>query len=244
MRIEAVIFDLDNTLYDEEQFVRSGFRAVSNYMTEKHGIDKEVFYHLLLSIFSKRGRERVFDTALSEMNLCKKEIVLEMVEIYRSHLPQISLYKAAHDVLLEIKKKYRVALITDGIKKVQESKVKALGIEDLFDVITYAIEHGGKNNIQAYLTTLRKLEIEPSQSVYIDDSPKGLTIARKLGIHTARILKAERGNIRVYEHYEPEFEIRNLQQIFSVIRTIQKSLECTPYYSDHEPEGLHRAEEV
>lgn len=64
MTIEAVIFDLDNTLYDEKQFVRSGFRAVSNRMAEKYGIKEEKLYDLLLNIFSKQGRNEVFDNAL------------------------------------------------------------------------------------------------------------------------------------------------------------------------------------
>ena len=82
MRIEAVIFDLDNTLYDEEQFVRSGFKAVSHHMAEKHGLAEEKLFDLLMNTFSKRGRQKVFDTALKRLNLYRKDLILELVEVY------------------------------------------------------------------------------------------------------------------------------------------------------------------
>jgi putative hydrolase of the HAD superfamily len=218
MRIKAVIFDLDNTLYDEKQFVRSGFRAVSNHMAEKYGMNREKLYDLLLSIFSKQGREKVFDIALKKLNLYKKEVVLEMVEVYRTHFPNITLNKDAQEVLPKLKKKYTIGLITDGIKKVQESKVEALNIKDLFDVITYAVEHGGKNNIQAFQVTLEKLEVKPSETICVDDNPlKGFVVAKKHGIHTVRILRGEHRDLKVNKHCKPEFEIKNLRQLFNVI---------------------------
>ena len=54
MRVEAVIFDLDNTLYDEKQYVKSGFIAVSEYMANKFELDKNHLNRLLLQIFSKK----------------------------------------------------------------------------------------------------------------------------------------------------------------------------------------------
>ncbi|MCK4528882.1 HAD-IA family hydrolase, partial [candidate division WOR-3 bacterium] len=216
-------FDLDNTLYNEKQFVRSGFRAVSNYMVEKYGINEERLYDLLLSTFSKQGREKVFDKALKKLNLYKKEIVLEMVEVYRNHSPKITIYRDTQEVLPKLKKKYRVGLITGGVKKVQESKVKALNIEGFFDSITYAIEHNGKNNTQVFMATLEKLRVKPSESIYIDDNPlKGFFVARKLGIHTVRILRGEHKELKGDKPYYPEFEIRNLRQLLNIICSFKK----------------------
>ena len=223
MRIKAVIFDLDNTLYNEKQFVRSGFRAVSNYMVEKYGIDGERFYDLLSSTFSKHGREKVFDRALKKLNFYKKEIVLEMVGVYRSHQPNITIHTDAQEVLPKLRKNYRVGLVTDGIKQVQESKVNALNMEGYFDVITYAVEYDGKNNPQVFLAILEKLRAKPSESVYIDDTPlKGLPVAGKLGVHTVRILRGEHRQLKIEKRRYPEFEIRNLRQLPNVIRSFNR----------------------
>lgn len=137
-----------------------------------------------------------------------------MVKVYRSHFPNIKLYKDAQKVLPEMKKRYRVGLITDGIKKVQEKKVEALNIKDLFDVITYAIEHGGKNNIQPFQATLEKLGVEPSESIYIGDSPlKGFDMAKKLGIHTIRILRGEYRDREADKRNKPQLQIKDLHQL-------------------------------
>ncbi len=220
MRIKAVIFDLDNTLYDEKQFVRSGFRAVSKHMAEKYRVNEIGLYELLLKVSLDQGRLRVFDTVLKKLNLYEKEIVLEMVEVYRAHSPKITIYKDAQEVLSKIKKKYRVGLITDGIRKVQESKVNALDIKDLFDTITYAIEHSGKINIQTFRTTLKKLNVKPSESIYVDDNPLKFRTARKLGIHAVRILKAEHRDYKVDQRYAPEFEITDLRQLSKLVRAL------------------------
>ena len=37
--IKAIIFDMDRTLYNERDFVRSGFDAVSGYVSAKYALD-------------------------------------------------------------------------------------------------------------------------------------------------------------------------------------------------------------
>ncbi len=190
-------------------------------MADKYGTNEEMLYDLLLSIFSKRGRDKVFDTALKKLNLYKKEIVLEMVEVYRSHPPNITIHTDAQEVLPKFSKNYRVGLITDGIKKVQENKVEALNIKDLLDVTTYAIEHGGKNNIQTFLVTLEKLKVKPSETIYVDDNPlEGFIIAKKEGIHTVRILRGEHRDLKDDKRCKPEFKIKNLRQLLNVIYSL------------------------
>lgn len=226
MTIEAVIFDLDDTLYDERQFVRSGHRAVSNYLAEKYGVNRESCYRLLSSIFSKQGRSNLFDSALQKLNIYNKETVQEMVRVYRNHLPKIFLFKEAQKLLLKLKEKYRLGLITDGALEVQKNKVKTLKIQDFFDVITYAVEYGGKHSVEPFLATLKKLKVPASQSIYVDDNPlKGFSAARKTGIRTVRILTGPSKNLRIVdEGCKPEFEIQNLQQLFKVIYIIQEEV--------------------
>ena len=225
MQVEAVIFDMDNTLYDERQYVRSGFRAVSEYMAREFEMDKDHLYRLLLSIFSKKGRGEVFNLALEELNMENEETVLEMVNVYRNHSPIITLFKGSKNMLFRLRQRYRLGLITDGVKKVQEIKVRALDIVSLFDVITYAVEYGGKANIEVFLTTLRKLKTKPSHSIYVDDNPtRAFAIAKELGIHTIRIMKGENKNIAAPdEESKPDFEIGDLKEILGIVHYIEST---------------------
>jgi putative hydrolase of the HAD superfamily len=224
MRVEAIIFDMDNTLYDESQYVRSGFRAVSEYMAEKFKMDKDQMFSLFLSILSKKGRGEVFNTALEEFDMKKEETIQEMISVYRNHSPIITSFKDTNNTLSKLKKKHRLGLITDGVKKVQEIKVEALKIASFFDVITYAIDYGGKNNA-VFLATLKKLKTKPANSVYIDDNPtKTFAVAKKLGIHTIRIRKGENKNIvNADEQSKPDFEISKLEEIPVIIEYIESA---------------------
>jgi putative hydrolase of the HAD superfamily len=225
MQIKTVIFDMDNTLYDERQYVRSGFRAVSEYMAKKFAMDKDQLFRLFMNIFLKKGRGRVFNHALEKFNINNEKTVLEMVNVYRNHTPTITLFKDTKETLLRLRQKHHLGLITDGVKKVQEIKVKTLNIESLFDVITYAVEYGGKTNSEVFFATLAKLKTNPSHTIYIDDNPtKTFAVAKKLGIHTIRIMKGENKKIVVAdEECKPDFEIRNSKEIPRIIRHIESN---------------------
>ena len=151
--------------------------------------------------------------------------VLELINVYRNHSPTITLFEDAENTLSKLRQKYRLGLVTDGVKKVQENKVKALNIASLFDAITYAVEYGGKTNIDVFLETLRKLKTKPSYSVYVDDNPtKAFAIAKKLGIQTIRILKGENKSILVPdEECKPDFEIKNLREISGIVHYIEST---------------------
>ena len=46
--LKAILFDLDDTLYLERDFVKSGFKTVASLIQNNNGIDKEVVFNRLL----------------------------------------------------------------------------------------------------------------------------------------------------------------------------------------------------
>lgn len=63
----VVIFDLDDTLYNERQFVRSGFKAISSYLFKKNDVHQHNIYSLLLDVSEKYGGGNTFDIALKSL---------------------------------------------------------------------------------------------------------------------------------------------------------------------------------
>ena len=49
---KAIIFDLDDTLISEKEYIKSGYKAVSKYIEEKYRLDKEKTYVQLNILFS------------------------------------------------------------------------------------------------------------------------------------------------------------------------------------------------
>jgi putative hydrolase of the HAD superfamily len=219
--IKAVIIDLDDTLYTEEDFVYSGFRAVSLYL-QQAGLVKNDPYDLMLQNFKKGNRTEIFNEALKSENIePKKKLVSSLLDVYRSHKPDISLFTDAVSFLDRIHGKKKLGLLTDGYLNVQKNKVAALGIEHFFDIIVYTDEMGRafwKPHQAGYEKIMNTLGVAGNECIYIGDNPtKDFFSANKLGWKTVQI-KRPKG---VYSSKEPlneEFAantvLENLNQLF------------------------------
>jgi putative hydrolase of the HAD superfamily len=222
--IKAVIFDLDGTLYDEIQFVLSGFREVSKHLCSRYNLNYAEVYNVLVSDFEHGLRRKNFDILLEKMRL--KGNVKELVKIYRAHIPDISLYEDAKEILPKLKGKYKLGIITEGYKKTQENKISVLGIKEYFDVIIIAYADGkayGKLSTKPFKMALNRIAVKPEECIYVGNDPaKDFLGANKLGIHTVRVK-------REASAYEPtclddkcrvEYTIPNLSTLEVIINHI------------------------
>ena len=135
------VFDLDDTLFPEREFLLSGFRAVDAYLAASGAAPG--FYEMAAILLKDGLRQKIFDTALQKLNAnSSPESIQELVRVYRSHKPAIQLYPDASWILERLWGKAQLGIITDGFLKTQQNKVAALGIEGLFDCIVYSDSFG------------------------------------------------------------------------------------------------------
>ena len=223
--IQSVLFDLDDTLYCERQFVEGGFQAVASHISQRYNLNAGKVYALLLDVLDRQGRGFVFDISLKELNLYDENIISELVDIYRSHRPQLTLFPEVDRVLETLKRKgCKLGLITDGKAAVQESKVKALGIEGLFDCLVFSDKYGvgcAKPAAFAYYKALEKLETPVGQSAYVGDNPyKDFVSAKKIGMLTVRTMRGRYKMIELEREYEADFRISTLNEIFEILNGV------------------------
>ena len=78
----VVVFDLDDTLFPERQYVLSGFRAVDAWLREAKGLDG--FYDRATALLDAGSRGNIFDFALATLG-CRgaKALTDTLVKIYR-----------------------------------------------------------------------------------------------------------------------------------------------------------------
>ena len=228
MTIKAILFDLDDTLYEEKLFVKSGFKEVAKFIEDKFKINKKDFYKILVNIFNEGVRGNIFNLALERMNIIfDEDIIASMVKIYRDHNPKIKLAEDVESLLIKLKKVYSLGIITDGYFEVQKKKVQALKLEELFDIIIYTDRYGRefwKPNVFGYKLALKNLEVSPEETVYIGDNPyKDFIGAKETGITTVRILKPEQeySKVRLDKEYEADYEIRELHEIINVLKVLK-----------------------
>jgi len=199
--ITTVIFDLDDTLYDEADYCRSGFRAIArflhNAMTLPLWLDEQKLYETLWRQFESGDRTRVFNAAMDELNLpYDEEVIATMVRLYREHRPKISLPAETADVLDRLAKRYRLALLTDGFLPAQQYKVEALGLADRFEQIMYTHTLGRsywKPHTKGFEMLCRKLGQSPQQCVYVaDNAEKDFIAPNRLGMASIQIVRPNR----------------------------------------------------
>lgn len=222
--IKTVIFDLDDTLYNEKDFVKGGFSDVCKYLSQKYNSD----YNRLLAeadeILSEKGRGAVFDI------LCKRhsyeENISKLVNIYRKAMPNLKLYEDSIYIMGKLKGKYKLGLITDGLAAVQWNKIRLLNIEGFFDKIIVTDDLGRdywKPNEFAYNEILKYFNIKAAEAVYVGDNPhKDFIGARKAGMNTVRIIReyGDHKAVRLDKEYEADVEIINLKELSAVINNL------------------------
>jgi putative hydrolase of the HAD superfamily len=196
--ITTVVFDLDDTLYDEIEYCKSGFNAVAEFLVESpETLSASQIFSALWDQFMAGNRKKTFNAALDELEIGHDDKLIEkLVNVYRNHTPKITLPQDSRDVLCKLETKYMLALITDGYLPGQKLKVQSLGIEEFFKCIVYT-EHLGrefwKPSPAGFEKTIEILKVKPENMVYIGDNEKKDFIApNKLGFLTIQLIRPAR----------------------------------------------------
>lgn len=176
-QINGVIFDLDDTLYSEKEYVRSGYKAVSDYLGGG--------YEDKLWSYFEAGKPAI-DELLREIGReSERDFV---VDVYRSHKPNIRLYPGVAEMIAELKARgIKVGIISDGRPEGQRNKLEALGL-DVDDVII-TDELGGvqfrKPCDIAFRIMARRWRMNPVDNVYVGDNPvKDFQAPQQLGMRS------------------------------------------------------------
>lgn len=220
--IKAVVFDLDDTLYPEQQFVLSGFRAINEWLADRY--EETGFFEIAARHFIAGIRDNIFDLALEQLGMNKdKKFVQQLVQIYREHKPSLKLHDDAAWALEYYGASKKLGLITDGYLVVQQNKVEALGIARIFDAICYSDQYGRecwKPSPVPYRKIMDDLSCDGEECVYIADNPaKDFVTARALGWVTVQIcrLGGEYVHIAPVPGYEPHYRVSSLYDLSNLI---------------------------
>lgn len=191
----AVLFDLDNTLYPEEQFVVSGFRAAAQCLATRAPLDAQALLEQMLGILRARGRGRVFDILLQELQIDSTAWLPTLLQAYRSHRPVLSLFSGTAGILRTLKDRgLRLGLVTDGLASTQRRKIAALGLEAYMDAIVCTAELGEgyeKPSQIPFEVALTLLDVAPKAAAYVaDDVSKDFAGPNQLGMKSVQVRTA------------------------------------------------------
>jgi putative hydrolase of the HAD superfamily len=210
---KVIVFDLDDTLYKEIDFLKSAYLEIASIVDKDHC---ETLYDNMISNYYKG--ENVFKL-VSEMY--PTYTIERLLKIYREHYPSISLSNEEWNVLLKLKTEAITGLITDGRSLTQRNKIKALGLENYFDKIVISEEIGySKPDIRLF-NEFKKYDV--SQYYYVaNDTRKDFVTPNRIGWITICLLDVNNRNIQkqdfsLSEYYLPQIKIKTLNALLNII---------------------------
>ena len=222
--VRAVVFDLDDTLYPEVDYVHSGFRCIANHLAEGEWTAEGVF-ELLWSAFSQGPKDRVFNTVLGQLGRDdNSEAIAELVTLYREHRPQLQLAPETIEILDQLKQDYRLGLLSDGFLPAQKLKVEALGLQKWFDKIIFTEQLGRefwKPATKAFEIMSDALGCPPESCVYVADNvSKDFVGPNKLGWQSVQLINNSQvhSDLESAPGGEPGFVIRKLSELLSRLK--------------------------
>lgn len=192
--VRAVLFDLDDTLYPEHQFVDGGFQAVARFLAGRSGRSEEALAARLWELHVRDGRGRLFDTLIAELGLGDdRDLVAACLLVYRTHATRLAPFPGVEALLESLRRaNVRTGVVSDGNGAVQSRKLAGLGsVAERFDVVVLTDDLGpghGKPSSTPFRVACRLLDVEPSATIYVGNDPrKDFAGARAAGLRTIRI---------------------------------------------------------
>jgi putative hydrolase of the HAD superfamily len=215
----VVVFDLDDTLFPEWQYIFSGFRAVDRWLVQNR--QRAGFFDHAKALFDAGARGNIFDRALKELGLrAEKSLIDELVRVYREHPPALTLYDDARWAISFFRARGPLGLLTDGYLVAQQNKFAALNIAEAFQSVVFSDALGRdcwKPSPVPYRKIMSDIPGAPADYVYIADNPKKDFIgARALGWQTIQIARPE----GIYFHEKGPSEYLP-DQVISTLRDLE-----------------------
>jgi len=178
--IKAVLFDFDGVMTTD----KSGTESISNYISNKTGIEKNIFeneyrkYNYDLSN-GKTTHLEIWDS------LCKNIGIKIPIEVLYDSFYNTPIDNEMHKIVSNIKNQnIKTGLITDNKADRMNYINEKFEINKIFDIMAVSGVLGyGKESEKIFEITLKKLEIKPEESIFIDNQERNLIIPARMGIN-------------------------------------------------------------
>ena len=217
--IKNILFDCDGVLYqDLEGVFGQVSKKMAEYISSKLNVDLIKAKELQTNYFHK------YNTSLNGLMI-------------HHDIPPEEFLKYVHDIDLSFMKKDKLLreeleklnikkfVFTNGSKEHVKNITEHLGIEDLFDGIFDIVdaEFHPKPEAKAFDLMVKKFNIEPKNTIYIEDIAKNLSIAKARGSTTVWLINDEYWGKKESDKDFIDYKIENLSLFLKEIRLLQNS---------------------
>ena len=203
---DIVVFDLDDTLYKEVDYLVSAYHAIANAIHLDVTDEMLDWYHAGKNVF-----QCLLDKYDVDLSLAK------LLETYRYHEPKISLIPESDIFLSHLRREcIKVGIISDGRSKTQRNKLKSLGLEWI-DNVVISEELGSEKPSEANYLYFEKKYPGYCFTYIADNLKKDFITPNRLGWHTICLKDDGRNihsqNIEITEVQKPQIIVNKLTDL-------------------------------
>ena len=218
-KIKNFIFDCDGVLYkDLDAVFGQVSRRMTEYISKNLNLDLKKAKELQTNYFHK------YNTSLNGLLIhhdVKAEEFLEYVH-------DIDLEFMEKDLVLReelLKLNAKKFVFTNGSHDHVKNITKCLGIDDLFDGVFDITDCNfiPKPSLDPYKILIKKFNINPTESIFIEDIAINLEPAKKLGMKTVWLINDEYWGKKESDKEYIDYKIKNLSLFLKEIRLLKNS---------------------
>ena len=214
-----LLLDLDGTVYqDLESVFGQVSKLMTKYISEKLNIDLKRAKELQTNYFYK------YNTSLNGLMI-------------HHDIPPKEFLKYVHDIDLSFMKKDKILrqelenlkmrklIFTNGSTDHAKNVLKHLGIDDLFQGIfdITDAEYQPKPEPKAFDLMTKKFDLDPSETIYVEDIAKNLSIGKERGCTTVWLINNEEWGKMESDKDYIDYKIENLSLFLKELRLLKTS---------------------
>ena len=223
-KIRAIIFDLDDTLYDcSGTLVVRGRRQVAKTIAKLINCSAEEAYQLQLDMEEKYGvKASIYEKIVTHYNLpgtYAQELLEEFVHI---NISDITVFPDVVDTLKQVKSQgYKLILVTSGDKEIQRKKIDVLGLNNTyFDDIVITERDKDQSKRACFQEIMKHYDLQAEEVICVGDKiDDELSASKSLGMVTVMFEHGRHYNayLKVQDKYiKPDYFIKHIKDILEL----------------------------
>ncbi|KPV54771.1 hypothetical protein SE17_01555 [Kouleothrix aurantiaca] len=170
MQYQAILFDLDDTLYDLRSYWRGRLHeALDAVLARYPHFERDALVHQAI-------REKVYierlPAFLRAQGVDDEALIASAKSMFeRDWFARLVLNDDAPATLRALRPRFKLGLVTNGPSRTQRPKIAQFGLDDYLDLLIVSEEVGvAKPDPAIFHMALEQLGVAPAQALYVGDS--------------------------------------------------------------------------